>query len=58
MKLPQLNENSNRLHVYIRGSIYAYPMYRDFGSKKELDEYVKNEFYATSKQYDYFYGDD
>lgn len=56
MKLPQLNNNNSRLHVYIKGSAYSYPLYVDFNTKKELDDYMLNMFYTKRNQYDYFYG--
>ena len=55
MRLPQLNKNGSRLHVYIKGSIYSYPLYQDFASMRDLVDYMQDEFYCKRKDFDYFY---
>ena len=55
MKLPQVNKNNSRLHVYIKGSVYSYPLYQDFASMRDLVDYMRNEFYCKRKDFGYFY---
>lgn len=57
MKLPQLNKNNSRLHVYIKGSVFSYPLYQDFTSMRNLEEYMQEVFNCKRKNFDYFYGE-
>ena len=55
MKINELNENGSRLKVYIRGYFYAIDLFRDFESKRELNDYMLNEFGVKPSQYTYCY---
>lgn len=55
MKLPQLNNNNERLHIHLLGDVYSMPIYTDFSSKRELDEFVKQEYNINKNNYVYYY---
>ena len=56
MKLPRFNKDGQQLHIAI-GQYFemTYPMQDDFQSKKELDSFMKQRYYANKGQYTYFY---
>ena len=56
MKLPCEKPNGQKLYVFISGNVYANNIYEDFGSKKELDEYMLNQWGVKKHQYSYWYG--
>ena len=55
MKLPCEKPNGAKLMVFISGNVYASNIYKDFDSKKDLDEYMLTQWGVKKHQYSYWY---